>query len=42
MRFYQIKNLMEGSGLRAGTPGEIYTDTNGKEYTFDRMGLELS
>lgn len=34
MRFYQIKNLMEGSGLRAGTPGEIYTDTNGKEYTF--------
>ena len=34
MRFYQIKNLMEGSGLRAGTPGEIYTDTNGDEYTF--------
>lgn len=25
---------MEGSGLRAGTPGEIYTDTNGDEYTF--------
>jgi hypothetical protein len=37
MRFYQIKNLMEGSGLRAGTPGEIYTDensTNKDEYTF--------
>ena len=25
---------MEGSGLRAGTPGEIYTDQNGDEYTF--------
>jgi len=34
MRFYQIKNLMEGSGLRAGTPGEIYTDQTGDEYTF--------
>ena len=33
MRFYQFK-LTEGSGLRAGTPGEIYTDTNGDEYEF--------
>lgn len=33
MRYYQFK-LTEGSGLRAATPGEIYTDSNGDEYEF--------
>lgn len=37
MRFYEFKPLFEGRGLFGRSPGDIYVDRDGTEYSFDEI-----